>query len=73
MAQLDRKRDFATIHGDDPDLKGKAFEQDGKFFDAEGEEWVDPKERKGKTPAAPAPTPAPGGGNADQVNAQLKG
>jgi len=35
MAKLDKKRDHGTIHGD---IEGRHFEQDGKFFDAKGDE-----------------------------------
>lgn len=46
--KLDKKRPFGTIMGD---LEGRAYEQDNKFFRADGSEWEDPKAKK---PAAPA-------------------
>jgi hypothetical protein len=36
MRKLDRKKDYATIHGD---LEGKHYEQGGVTFDAAGNEW----------------------------------
>lgn len=66
--KLDRKREFAQVCGDD---QGRVYEQDGKYFVASGDLWVDPKGKKIEPPAAtPAPTPAP---SDDQLSKQLGG
>lgn len=36
MKTLNRKRDFGTVAGD---TEGRAFSQDGVYFDANGNEW----------------------------------
>jgi len=41
---LDKQKPFGTIHGDD---QGRAYVQDGVYFDGEGNEWQAP---------APGPT-----------------
>ena len=35
---LDKSRSYGTVHGD---LEGRCFSQDGKYFDAAGEEIQD--------------------------------
>jgi hypothetical protein len=77
MAKLDTTRNYATIFNDD---QGRAFQQDGKFFGANGAEWIDPA---AAAPAAPVAAPAkPPKGKAhkvepapvdDQLAAQLGG
>ncbi len=45
---LDRKKPYGTVHGDP---LGRLFEQDGVFYDANGEEWKAPE----PTPVAETP------------------
>lgn len=40
---LDRTKDFAVVHGDS---EGRCFEQDNRFFTAEGKLWRDPKKKE---------------------------
>lgn len=35
---FDRTKPYGTVHGDD----GRAYEQNGVYFDAQGKEWVEP-------------------------------
>lgn len=75
MANLDRKRDFATIVGDD---EGRMFEQDGKFFNGDGTPWR-PRKEGAQQPAASKTTPAPAPAKPEQpaddeqLSQQLKG
>lgn len=70
MAKLDKSRDYATVINC---LEGRAFEQDGKFFAADGREWkpgmdtpeTKEPEQKGKLTAAPVVD--------DQLSNQLQG
>lgn len=55
-AKLDRSKPFGTISGD---VKGRHFEQDGKFFAADGTQWTDPEAAQTvKSETAPATKPA---------------
>lgn len=80
MAGLDKSRAYGIVYGDD---SGRAFEQDGRFFNGAGRPWVDPAaaaapEAPLKKPvaasksvkAAPAPAAAP---DEAQLSAQLEG
>lgn len=73
MANLDRKRDFASIVGDD---EGRMFEQDGKFFSGDGTPWK-PRKEGAQQPAAAKAAPAPAKpeqpAGDDQLSQQLKG
>lgn len=67
-ATLDKSRDFQTVWGDD---SGRAFAQDGQYFNGKGEaiendfqtaeaaaDAAKAKAKPAPKPAAPAPTPA---------------
>lgn len=70
---LDRKRPFGTISGDS---QGRCFEQDNKFFMADGSVWVEPDEAPPEAPPDEAPTAKPalakkGKAGGTQLDAQL--
>lgn len=48
--KLDYTRPYGTITGDD---QGRSFEQDHKFFAADGTEWIDPAQPKAKAQPKP--------------------
>lgn len=72
--KLDRTRDYGIICGA---TDGRAFEQDGRFFDNAGLEWKPPKAGAPAAEATAAPEsadPAIGEADADpQIDIQLKG
>jgi hypothetical protein len=73
MAQLDRKRSYGTVNGDGA---LHAFEQDGKLFDANGEEISRKAATQKPAPAPTEPTKDVGkepDGNAKQADQQLRG
>lgn len=41
--KLDKSKPFGTITGD---TEGRVFEQDGRFFYADGKPWRDPKKKE---------------------------
>jgi hypothetical protein len=55
MKALDKTRDYAQIVGDS---SGRAFEQDGRFFTANGQPWTAPAEAPAEAPEAAAETPS---------------
>jgi len=59
LMPLDKSRPYGTVHGD---LEGRHFSQDGKYFDASGEEIPDKVIKTQKElPLAPDKTKASGG------------
>jgi hypothetical protein len=68
--KLDKGKPYGEIFGD---LRGRRYEQDGRYFDAVGNEVVDKSVAKAKTFRAD-PAPVPDEPEAvDQVKAQLGG
>lgn len=61
--KLDRSRSYGTVHGGGL----VAFVQDGRNFDAAGEELIEPGSEVDKKAAKPRK------GETDQVSAQLQG
>lgn len=76
-ATLDKSRDFQTVWGDD---SGRAFAQDGQYFNGKGEviendfQTAEAAADAAKAKAKPAPKPAaPAGPVADaQLDKQMK-
>lgn len=50
---LDKSKPYGTIYGDQ---EGRAFEQDGKYFESSGKPWA-PEKPAEKAPAKPAAKP----------------
>jgi hypothetical protein len=55
MANLDRSKPYAVVYYDE---QGRAFEQDGRFFDGSGAPWVESAPAGVTAEAAPAKPPA---------------
>lgn len=73
MAALDRKRPFGSVSNDS---EGRAYEQDGTFYRADGSAWA-PNEPEGDppSPAKPAAKKKAAATDSapldDQLNAQM--
>lgn len=70
MSKLDKSKAYGEIFGD---LRGRRYEQDGRYFDAVGNEVAD-KAKGGVVKTQPARFEAPADAEVvDQVKAQLGG